>query len=162
MLISRAVPKALRNIKYVIIILFALCVARQGPHMQYIIDALSLKSGSVLGGQTNIYIVYAFLAIFPIAPFILLRMKPVTLIAVIIALFPFMARLTNVLGIYGFTTFYGIPRLISGLPLFVPFIFAYLFLRYRPVNYHRQGGGLLKENIFLVYTLGANRRCMPY
>lgn len=122
--------KLVWGLKWFGIILLAMLVAWKVPQGIHLIDGFLAKCASTLGGDVNVVIAWVILAALPIAPFILLRLEPVSLIAVTIALFPVLSRLRPVFGIYAYTTFYGTPHLISGLALLIPLLFGYLLFRY--------------------------------
>ena len=122
------------GLKWFGIVLLAMLVAWKVPQGVHLIDGFLAKCASTLGGNINLGIAYVILALLPAVPFILLRLKPVSLIAVTIALFPLLSRLRPVFGIYAYTTFYGAPHLISGLALLIPLLFGYLLFRYPVID----------------------------
>lgn len=122
------------SLKWLGIVLLAIIAAMGAPQIGYLIDTfLALCASTVWGresGKVNLIIAYVIMSMIPIVPFILLRLKPVSLIAVIIALLPLFGRIRRFPGIYAYTTFYAEPELISGIALFAPLLFGYLLFRY--------------------------------
>ena len=137
--------KLFSGLKWFGIVLLAIVVAGKVPMIQ----AFLVKCGSTTGGNINVVIAWVFLFLLPAALFVLARLKPVSLIAVTIALFPFFSRIRNFFGIYAYTTYWGSPRLISGIDLFVPLLFGYLLFRYLP-NENNRGWWLPSSKAFWV------------
>jgi hypothetical protein len=147
MLILRKNEKLFAVLKWGVIALLSWTVGKQFLQKVYLIDAFLDRSATSLGGTINLVIAYIVLVMAFFSPFVLLRLKPVSLIAVTIALFPFFVRSSSVFGIYGYTSWHGGTVLICGITLFAPVLFCYLLLWY-PVEGRDRGWWLPSSKAF--------------
>jgi hypothetical protein len=113
-----------------IIILLVIMVARMVPRISYLMDALLVRASNSIGGYFNVIMLYMMLVMILFTPFLLLYLKPVSLIALSLALLPFLSRSRLAFEIYGYTAFDGNSRGIYGIALIAPLLLAYLSLRY--------------------------------
>ena len=120
------------------LLLFCWIIASQIPKISFFIDLLLARSGSSLGGSINVIIVYfvlvcAFLLLL-FTPFIFYRKtNPVSLIALIIVLFPLFARSNVIFNVSGFTNWHGGTVSIFGIALIAPILLLFFSIKH-PVN----------------------------
>ncbi len=124
------------------------------PRIGNFVDALLLRAAASLGGQTNVYIALAFLALSPVAFLVLFRLKPVTLITLVIALLPILSPLRRFFGIYAYTDWMGGTQLISGLAIIAPLLFIYLCI-FHPVSPQVRGWRLPQSKWFYLMPISA-------
>lgn len=134
---------------------FALTIALLAvPKIGNFIDALLLRASSSLGGQTNVFIALACLIVSPLVFLFLFRLKPVTLIALVIAALPILSPLRRFFGIYAYTDWMGGTQLISGIGLLAPLLFLYLYV-FHPVRSGSTGWRLPQSKAFYLMPISA-------
>jgi hypothetical protein len=151
-MISMNNKKYLSNLKWVGLIILAMISAKLVIQGSQSIDILLSEIRDRTAGDVNLIITYAILALLPFAPFVLIRLKPINLIAVTVALLPFFARIERIFGIYAYTDFNGNPIYISGISLFAPLLLAYLVIRY-PSNENIRAWLLPSSKAFWLFAI---------